>query len=44
MAFFRGIRDQIAAHIDELLTEILERFLEKLAEISDLADAAPADV
>lgn len=38
--FFRGIREQLAFQIDELLAEILEGFLGKLAE---LADASQAD-
>jgi len=39
MRFFRGIRDQLAFQIDELLAEILEGFLEKLAELADPSQA-----
>ena len=32
---FRSVRDQLAAHIDDLLAEMMEGFLGKLAEMPD---------
>ena len=45
MLVFRGVREQLAAQIDDLLAEILEGFLGKLAELADpsQADASPRE-
>ena len=42
---FRKVRDQLAAQIDDLLAEMMEGFLGKLAEQADLSpdDIAPTD-
>jgi arsenate reductase len=43
MAAFRSVRIQLAARIDDLLADIIEQFLGKLAEMSDSSQAeAPA--
>jgi arsenate reductase len=43
MMVFRSVRSQLASRIDDLLAEIMEQFLAKLADLSDLSQAeAPA--
>ncbi|MBI3933624.1 MAG: arsenate reductase ArsC [Acidobacteria bacterium] len=46
MPVFRSVREELAAQIDELLAEILEGFLGKLAELSDAtqADVSPPEI
>ena len=36
---FCAVREQLAAHIEQLLADILDQFLERLAEVPDMAHA-----
>ena len=43
MLVFRGVRDRLAARIDDLLAEMMEGFLGQLSELADLSQVeAPA--